>query len=349
MTAFVPGMNSCFVSIANPAEFAGVYKMRKTLKGLLLGAAALMAPTIAHADNSEASTTSSNSISFGVGETTLEMPEHGAGSFQLDFGSGIAPEVAQADVEGISYDLAYARDLSNGWRIGIGATYFDGDGSSSRSFAIPNGTPFRRGSLTGGSVISSNWGGVGAAVQQLDVDVTNFAVEASYGRSLTDIVRADVVVSYGSRETDYRNRVAETVFTELYITNTSFTEDTFGIAARLSATLPLSERFSLSAGGSAGWGLRSAEMDAFQSYQNGVQTSSSLQVDEDLDGFIGRADVGLNFAIMPSTSLQLTASYEYDDMAPVYVAPNYVTGSAATFTTDNVTGFTYGLRLSQRF
>lgn len=323
--------------------------MRKTLRGLLLGAAALMAPTVAYADGDESDATNANSIRFGIGSTTLDMPEHGAGSFQLDLGSGIAPIVDQADVDGTSYDLAFTRSLSSGWRIGLGARYFDGDGSSSRSFAIPNATPFRRGSLTGGSVVVGAWGGVGAAEQQLDVDVTDFAVGASFGRPLTDIVRADLIVSYGTRETDYRNRVNETNFSELYITNTSFNEDTLEIAARLSATLPLSERFSLNVGGSAGWGLRNAEMDAFQSYQNGVFTSSTLQVDDDLDGFIGRADVGLNFSITPSTSLQVMASYVYDDMAPVYVAPNYVTGSSATFTTDNVSGFTYGLRVSRHF
>lgn len=330
---------------------SGVSKMRRTLKGLLLGAAALMAPTVAYADDDEGSATNSHShsIRFGIGATTLDMPEHGGGSFQLDFGSGIAPIVDQADVDGTSYDLVFTRNLSSGWRLGIGARYFDGDGSSSRSFAIPNATPFRRGSITGGSVVVGGWGGVGAAQQELDVDVNDFAVGASFGRPLTDVVRADLVVSYGTRETDYRNRVSETNFSELYITNTSFTEDTLEIAARLSATLPLTERFSLSLGGSAGWGLRNAEMDAFQSYQNGLLTSSTLQVDDDLDGFIGRADLGLNFAIMPSTSLQVMASYVYDDMTPVYVAPNYVTGAAATFTTDNISGFTYGLRLSRHF
>ena len=114
----------------------------------------------------------------------------------------------------------------------------------------------------------------------------------------------------------------------------------------------MSEEFSFNVGGSAGWGLRNIDMNVFQLYQDGVTTTSRLSKDEDVDGFIGRADASLNFAIARSTSIGITANYVYDDMVPVYVAPVYPpagTGSAATFSTESHTSMTYGLRLLGRF
>jgi hypothetical protein len=288
-------------------------------------------------------------LGVSAGWTTMEMPEHSNGAMQFNFGGGIAPLIEQADVDGMSYGLAIGKDLSSGWRVAAGARFFDGDGSASSSFAIPNATPFRRGSITGGSVVIGNFAGVGAAVQQLDVAVTDYAVGVALGRKVLDLLQADLVISYGARDTEYRNRVDELNFTELYVTNTTFTENTVEIAARLSTMVPLSEDFSFGIGGSAGWGLRNTDMNANQLYQNGALTTSRIGVDEDLDGFIGRADASLNFAIARSTMIGVTASYVYDDMVPVYVAPDYVAGTSATFATEGHSSMTYGMRLLGRF
>ncbi len=314
----------------------------------LLAASSLLVSGVALADGEDMAP-SPHFIALSAGWTTMEMPEHAEGAFQLNFGGGIAPLVEQADVDGMSYAFAFGKDLSSGWRVAAGARFFDGDGSASSAFAIPNATPFRRGSITGGSVVSGNWGGLGSAVQKLDVDVTDYAVGVSVGHGLGDMIHADLVVSYGARDTEYRNRVDELNFTETYTTRTTFTENTVEIAARLSATVPLSNDFSFGLGGSAGWGLRNTDMNASQSYVDGAFTTSSLSVDQDLDGFIGRLDASLNFAIAHSTSIGLTANYTYDDMVPVYVAPDYVAGTAATFTTEGDASMTYGLRLLGRF
>lgn len=314
-------------------------------KVALLAASALLFPGVALADGEDAAPMSPHFIALSAGWTTMDMPEHGNGAMQFNN----APMVAQADVDGISYAFAIGKDLSSGWRVAAGARFFDGEGSSFDTFAIPNGTPFRRGSITGGAVVIGAFGGVGAAEQQLDVDVTDYAVGVSVGHALGDMIRADLVVSYGARDTEYRNRVDELNFTELYITNTTFNENTVEIAARLSAMLPLSDDFSFGLGGSAGWGLRNTDMNATQLYQNGALTTSSIGVDQDLDGFIGRVDASLNFAIARSTSIGITANYAYDDMVPVYVAPDYVAGTAATFGTEGQGSMTYGLRLLGRF
>lgn len=317
-------------------------------KFLLLGAAALMVPSVALADG-EGASASPHFLGVSAGWTSMEMPEHANGAFQLDFGGGVAPLVEQADVDGMTYGFAIGKDLASGWRVAAGARFFDGDGSATSSFAIPNATPFRRGSITGGSVVVGGWGGVGAAVQQLDVDVTDYAVGVAVGRKIFDMLQADLVVSYGARDTEYRNRVDELNFAELYITNTTFTENTVEIAARLSTMVPLSEDFSFGIGGSAGWGLRNTDMNANQLYQNGALTTSRIGLDEDLDGFIGRADASFNYALASSTMIGVTATYAYDDMVPVYVAPDYVAGTSAAFTTEGHSSMTYGLRLLGRF
>lgn len=318
-------------------------------KFLMLSAAALMVPSMALADGEAAAPMSPHFLGLSAGWTSMEMPDHGNGAFQLDFGGGIAPLTMQADVDGVSYGGVIGKDLSSGWRVTAGGRFFDGDGSSTRAFAIPNATPFRRGSITGGAVVAGAWAGVGAAQQRLDVEVTDYAVGAAIGHKLLDFLHADLVVSYGARETDYANRVDELNFTELYITNTAFSENTVEIAGRLSTMVPLSQDFSIGVGGSAGWGLRNIDMNAFQFYQNGVATSSSTGLARDVDGFIGRADASFNYALAASTMIGLTASYSYDDMVPVYVAPNYVAGTAATFTTESHSSMTYGVRVLGRF
>jgi hypothetical protein len=317
-------------------------------KVALLAASALLVPGVAFADGEE-TTMSPHFLGVSAGWTTIEMPDHGNGAFQLDFGGGVQPLVEQADVDGVTYSIGIGKDLSSGWRVGAGARFFDGDGSSSRTFAIPNATSFRRGAINGGGVVVGAWGGVGSAVQQLDVHVNDYAIGAAVGHGLGDMLHADLIVSYGARESEYRNRVDELNFTELYITNTTFTENTVEIAGRMSAMVPLSADFSFGVGGSAGWALRNIDMNASQLYQNGALTTSSIGVDEDTDGFVGRVDASFNYALARSTMIGLTANYVYDDLVPVYVAPNYVAGTAATFTTEGHSSMTYGLRVVGRF
>jgi hypothetical protein len=322
-------------------------------KVALLAASALLIPGVALADGEDMAP-SPMFLGLSAGWTQMNMPEHQNGAIEFNFGGGFKPLTEQADVDGMTYAFAFGKDLTSGWRVAAGARFFDGDGSSSNSFAIPNGTPFRRGTLDGTLQLAGAFGGAATAVQTLDVAVTDYAVGVSVGHGLGDMLRADLVVSYGATDTEYRNRAVDSPFNESFITNTTFSSNTVELAGRLSAGFPLSEDFSLNVGGSAGWGLRNIDMNARQQYLQGavVTSNSTRAADEDVDGFIGRLDAAFGYNIARSTSIALTANYVYDDMVPVYVAPVYPpagVGTAATFGTEGQSSMTYGVRLLGRF
>jgi hypothetical protein len=322
-------------------------------KLLLLGAAALMVPSVALADGEDAAPMSPMFVGVSVGWTQMDMPEHQNGAITFDFGGGFEPLTEQADVDGVTYAFGIGKDLTSGWRVGAYARFFDGEGSSASTFAIPNATPFRRGTLNGTLQLAGAFGGAATATHTLDVDVTDYAVAVSAGHALGSMLRGDLIVSYGATDTEYRN-VAIDTFNETFSTRTTFSANTVELAARLSAAVPLSDDFSLSLGGSAGWGLRNVDMNARQRFLTGavVTSDSSLGKDEDVDGFVGRLDAAFGYNIARSTSIALTANYVYDDMVPVYVAPVYPpagVGTAATFATEGQSSMTYGLRVIGRF
>jgi hypothetical protein len=295
-------------------------------------------------------------LGLSAGWTQMNMPEHQNGAIEFNFGGGFAPLTEQADVDGMTYAFAFGKDLTSGWRVAAGARFFDGDGSSSHSFAIANATPFRRGTLNGALQLAGGFGGAATAKQTLDVAVTDYAAGVSVGHGLGDMLRADLVVSYGATDSEYKNKAVDTIgLGERFITNTTFSTNTVEIAARLSAGFPLSEDFTFNIGGSGGYALRNVDMNAKQQFVDSVgtlQSNSTIGVDEDVDGFIGRLDAAFGYNIARSTSIALTANYVYDDMVPVYVAPVYPaagTGTAATFATEGQSSMTYGVRLLGRF
>lgn len=327
----------------------GGINMRKIL---LLGAAALIVPSVAFADG-EGASASPNFVGVQAGWTQMEMPAHANGAFYMDFGGGLEPFPLTADVDGMTYGFGIGKDLSSGWRVGGYASFFDGDGEASGAFAIPNLTPFRRGSLTGATNVTANYGGAATAVQALAVDVTDYSLSASLGHALGSMLHGDLVATYAASDTEYRNDIDVTggAFTEEWDTNTTFNTSTVALAARLSANLGLTDAFSLNLAGSAGYGIRNVSMNATQRYvQNAaVITSSALGTDDDVDGFLGRVEATLNYAIAPSTMIGLNATYAYDDMVPVYLPPDYVAATPAGIGTEGLGTMTYGVRVVGRF
>ncbi|MFM9863580.1 MAG: hypothetical protein ACKVRO_08230 [Micropepsaceae bacterium] len=322
-------------------------------KVALLAASALLVPGVAFADGEEMSPMSPMFVGVSVGWTQMDMPEHQNGAITFNFGGGFEPLTEQADVDGVTYAIGIGKDLTSGWRVGAYARFFDGEGSSASSFAIPNATPFRRGTLDGTLQLAGAFGGAATATHTLDVHVNDYAVAVSAGHGLGSMLRGDLIVSYGATETEYQNAALDTL-NELFTTNTAFTSNTTEIAGRLSAAIPLSDDFSLSLGGSVGWGLRNIDMNARQRFTTGaiVTSDSSIGQDEDVDGLIGRLDAAFGYNLARSTTIALTANYVYDDMVPVYLAPVYPpagVGTAATFTTEGQSSMTYGLRVIGRF
>jgi hypothetical protein len=295
-----------------------------------------------------------------VGWTQMDMPEHANAAINFDLGGGLASPTLQADVDGVSYALGVGRNSEGGWRTVLYASFFDGDGSSSDSFSFLAATPVRRGTLAGLTQFDGASGGNGTGAQTLDVDVDSSTFGLSFGRALSDMFRADLVVSYSHADTAYRNNVVYTFAPPLVnpsngSTNTNFESRTVEFAGRLSAGFPLSDAFSVGIGGSAGWAMRDIQMAARQRIivNNVLLSDSSLKAkDDDITGFIGRLDASLDYAVSAGTRLGLTAGYVYDEQVPVYVPPVYPaagTGSAAGFATESQTTMTYGVRLVGNF
>lgn len=324
-------------------------------KALLLAASALLVPGVALADGEDMAPMSPMFVGVSAGWTQMDMPEHQNGAITFNFGGGFEPLTEQADVDGVTYAFGIGKDLASGWRVGAYARFFDGDGSSTSSFAIPNLTPFRWGTLDGTTTTAGNFGGAATATHTLEVEVTDYAVAVSAGHALGDMLRADAVVSYGATDTHYANTAVDT-FNERFRTLTVFTSNTVELAGRLSAALPLSDDFNFSLGASAGWGLRNIDMNASQRFDNVVSgtvlSNSTIAETQDVDGFIGRVDAAFGYNLARSTTIAITANYVYDDMVPVYLAPVYPaagTGTAATFATEGQSNMTYGLRVIGRF
>lgn len=317
-------------------------------KLLLLGAAALMVPSIALADGEDG-----KDIWFmgvGAGWTQMDMPEYANGA--RVFGAANAPLVEQADVDGVSYGFGIGRDSASGWRVGVYAQFFDGDGSSSSPTAVASGTTNRILDLDGTTVSGGALGLNISGTHSLDVNVNESSVALSVGRPLIEMLRWDIVGSYSKNDTTYDSEVAMTTgITNSWFSNTDFETRTWELAGRLSANFGLTEEVSLGIGGSAGWGIREIGMFTEQRYFTApfptLLTASSIGAEQNLDGFIGRIDGSLNYGIAKGTTLGLTASYKYDEMVPVYIAPG--NGTAASFTTESQSSTTYGLRLIGRF
>ncbi|NOT41411.1 MAG: hypothetical protein HOP13_13045 [Alphaproteobacteria bacterium] len=295
-------------------------------------------------------------VGVSVGWTQMEMPEHENGAGR--YGAAFDPLVEQADVDGVTYAFGIGKDLSTGWRVGAYARFFDGDGASSSAVSFPAATAVRFGSVLGTTYLAGPLASAEAGTQSLDVAVTDYAIAVSAGHAVFDMLRADLVLSYGETDTEY-DHVADFLVgagptTRQNITNTTFGASTFEVAARLSAGFPLSEDVSFNLGASAGYGVRSVDLNVRQRmiFGGAVFNDTRLGEDRDLDGFIGRLDAALGYNIARSTSIALTANYAYDDMVPVYVAPVHPaagTGSAATFATEGHSSMTYGVRLLGRF
>lgn len=328
-------------------------------KFLLLGAAALMVPSVALADGEGAAPMSPHFVGVQVGWTQMDMPEHQNGGSHVPVVGGASEALAaQADVDGLTYAFGIGKDLSSGWRVGAYARFFDGDGSSVTSVLMPAATPVRAGNIFGTTSIDAPLAVALTGDQTLDVAVTDYAVSASVGHGLFDMLRADLVVSYGATDTEYDNVVDVLIgagpTTEQGITNTTFSANTVEIAGRLSTGFALSGDVSFNIGASGGYAMRNIDMNARQRWIQGgaVFNDTSLGRDEDVDGFIGHVDAALGYNIAPSTTIALTANYTYDDIVPVYVAPTYPaagTGTAATFGTEGQSSMTYGLRVVGRF
>jgi hypothetical protein len=328
-------------------------------KVLLLAASALLIPGMALADG-EAAAPASASWFYGAGAgwTQMEMPEYGNGARTFDTGAGFEPLTEQADVDGVSYGFGIGRNTASGWRIGLYAQFFDGDGSSSSAVTIPLGADSRRGTLDGTLQGSGLLGVTFVGDQTLQVDVTQYWIGLGAGHQLTDMLRWDVIASYDSTGTDYDHVVdvlGGIVGQNIWTSSTNFEARTWELAARLSGNFGLMDDISLGLGGSAGWGLRNIEMKTVQRFFTAgpvLASDSTLVTDDDLEGFIGRLDASLNYAVSPATMISLTAGYKYDDMVPTYVPPVYPpagVGTAATFTTESQSSMTYGLRLVGRF
>lgn len=324
-------------------------------KVALLAASALLFPGVALADGEDAAPMGPMFVGVSAGWTTMDMPEHQNGAYTYNFGGGYVPLTEQADVDGVTYAFGIGKDLSSGWRVGAYARFFDGEGSSQSTFAIAGATPFRYGTLAGTLQGAGNTGGASVGTHTLDVDVTDYAVAVSAGRALGEMLRADLVVSYGATETENRDHLFNSTFNEHGTENTTFTANTVELAARLGAGFGLTEDVSVGLAGSAGWGLRNIDMNAHQRYFSGgggVFSDSVIGETQDVDGFIGRLEGSLNYSLARSTTIGLTANYVYDDMVPVFLAPVYPaagTGLPATFTTEGQSSMTYGLRVVGHF
>lgn len=329
-------------------------------KLLLLGAAALMVPSVAFADGEAPAAPVGWYFGAGAGWTDMELPEHANAAANVpDIGGGVyeAPSL-QTDVDGVSYGGAVGYDWASGWRWGVGARFFDGDGSASQAISLLAGQSVRRGNIFGLTQIDGALAGPRDGDHTLDVDVNEFSVGTSIGRNLGGMFRADIVASYNDTSTTYVSEVDVTGggFTDFGRTSTKFSTSTVELAARVSANIGLSEGISLGLGGSAGWGIRNIDMDASQRrlFNGGLASATALTEDRDVDAIIARLDASLNYAVSPGTMIGLTANYVYDDSVPGYVEPTYAagignTGTAATFETDSQTTMTYGARLVGRF
>ncbi len=327
-------------------------------KLLLLGAAALMIPSVSFADGEAPAAPVGWYFGAGAGWTDMELPGHANAAANVpDIGGGVfeAPSL-QTDVDGISYGGGVGYDWASGWRWGVGARFFDGDGSASQTISLANAQAVRRGNIFGLTQVAGALVGPRDGSHTLDVDVNEFSIGTSIGRNLGGMFRADIVASYNDTSSTYMSEIDVTGggSTDFGRTSTKFSSSTVELAARVSANIGLSEGVSLGLGGSAGWGIRNIDMDASQLrlFNGGVASNSSLTEDRDVDAIIARLDASLNFAISGGTMVGLTANYVYDDSVPGYVEPTYPavgTGTAATFETDSQSTMTYGARIVGRF
>jgi hypothetical protein len=323
-------------------------------KFLLLGAAALMVPSVAFADGEE-----THNVFGGVygGWTQMDMPEHALTPYQFNFGGGFVNPTLQADVDGWSFGAGIGKELDSGWRVLATARFFDGDGSAAGAFTIPNATPFRRAALDGVTgLVSGGYGGVGNATQNLTAGVTEFGATVSAGRQLFDMVHGDIVMTYTGNSTDDLHTahiiLGAGPFYEDVKTRTAFSSNSVELAARASLDFPLGGGLSAGVGGSAGYAYRHTDMNVAQSIYfsstNSITSSKLGHKDGDY-GFIGRVDANVSYGITDRTSIAVVGSYVSDSLVPVLVAPDYVAGTAATFQYETQSSTSYGLRLLTRW
>src|SRR4051812_22721032 len=155
--------------------------MRKTV--IAASACIFLAPAVALADgvdtaNAVPATQVDGTWFAGFGATydSVDMPAHGNGVIQFNFGSGLQPMVAQADADGWGYGGTLGTDTVSGWRFAATGGWLNADGTNHRAFSIPNLTPFRHGRLNGTTVGSGTYGGTHAAVQDLSVDLSDWSL-----------------------------------------------------------------------------------------------------------------------------------------------------------------------------
>ena len=322
----------------------------------LLGAVALLVPAVAYADG-DAAMAEGWVVGAQGGWTTMDMPAHGNGAVEFDQGGGVfKPLTTQTSVDGASFRVGAGKETSSGWRFGALGKFFDGHGETTESFIIRGGPLFRVGNIVGSPILTAFASDATLIDQSLNVDVNSKSVAGSVGRKLFDRLYADLVVSYETGETHYRNQ--ELFNANRLTTNTSFAVKTVEFGARVSTKLQLSDTLSFGIGATGGYGLRQIDMTAGQlrvDELDVVRDSRSITENNDVSGFLGHVDAALDFAASHSIVIGLTANYDYDSMVPAYVPPVQGTvpgapsSKRATFTTEGESTMTYGVRVIGHF
>jgi hypothetical protein len=285
--------------------------------------------------------------SVAVTYQTMETPDHGNGTIQFDLdGVGdVSPQFLGADLEGWSWSVGMARDLASGWRIGGFLRGVEADGDDSAAYDIPDGTPFRHGLLDGTQNGSGNYGGTGSAEQTLSVDYEALFGTLTFGRDFGGGWRADAILALGNEETDYRNVQYDTTFDELHITNTRFNVDVIEISGRVATSFALSPSFRFDVAGALGVAIRDIDMDADTVRDLGAPVLSTISVSDEETAIVGGLSGSLVWQLTSAATISLNAGWTYDGGVPAYVAPNYVTGAAASIRSEEETGAYVGLRL----
>lgn len=289
-------------------------------------------------------------VTIGGSYDSVEAPAHGNGVIQFDFDAvnDVSPQFLQADIDGWNWSAGVARDVGNGWRLGMFVRRTGLEGHASATYDIPDGTPFRYGFLDGFEDGSGTYGGTGTADQDLDVEYDATFFTGVVGRSF-GAVRGDVLVSIGDEESRYENVQYDFVFDELHVTNTDFDVSSVEVAARLATSFPLGPNFSADLAGSVGGAFRDIDMAVDTLRDTGSPDTSSLFVSDEDSALIGSVSGSIVWAVTQQSALSLNAGWTYDGAAPTYVAPDYAAGDPATIGTEEQNGYYVGVSWGRRW
>lgn len=279
-----------------------------------------------------------------------EAPAHGNGVIQFDFDgvNDVSPQFLQADIDGWNWSAGVARDVGNGWRLGMFIRRTGLEGHADTSYTVPDNTPFRHGRLDGTEDNSGSYGGPGTTEQSLDVEYDATFFTGVVGRSF-GAVRGDVLVSIGDEESRYVNVQDDISFDELHVTNTSFDVDSVEVSARLATSFPLGPNFSADLAGSVGGAFRDVTMSVDTIRDLGAPVLYSAIVSDEDSALIGSVSGSLVWAVTQQSSLSLNAGWTYDEAAPAYVAQDYVAGAPAAIGSEEQNGYYVGVSWGRRW